>query len=305
MSETTGHNLAAALAGLTSAEGLPSGFVRTVEQFYTPLAAHLAAVRNTRNQCITIGINGAQGSGKSTMAVFLKVLLEKGHQLSTVVVSLDDLYMTRAERAALAKTRHPLLATRGVPGTHDVGMGETLLKQLAGLGEGGSMAIPHFDKSTDDRTPESVWPHVQGPVDIILFEGWCVGVRPQPAADLEPAINSLEQDEDAGGIWRRYVNDMLAGPYRALFDRLDHLVMLRVPGFECVEAFRTLQESKLRTKLEREGQSPSGLMDEKALRRFIMHYERLTRHILQEMPARADVLLELDAQQTIQRMIGV
>lgn len=301
----SGNNLSDLIERTILAERLPPDFDQTIESFYMPLADHLAKVHsapgNAHDQPMVVGINGGQGSGKSTLALFLKLLLEEGYGLSTVVISLDDLYLTRAERIALAEARHPLLAMRGVPGTHDAALGMRLLDRLAN-DDGGGVRMPRFDKASDERVPQADWQAVTGPVDIILLEGWCVGARPQLAAALAAPVNQLEQDEDPDGIWRRYVNAQLAGPYAKLFARLDHLIMLKVPNFECVAAFRSLQESKLREKVV-EGQGDgAGLMDDAAIKQFIMHYERLTRHMLAEMPGRADVMLELDENQQITAM---
>jgi len=304
MAKSKHQSLEHRIAALIEAEGLPPEFGRTVERFYVPLARHLADVRHEQvSTTLVVGINGGQGSGKSTLALFLKLLLESGHGLKTVVISLDDLYLTRAERAALALECHPLLATRGVPGTHDIGLGMRLLDQLTSGGSG-AVRLPHFDKAQDDRAPEADWSVVSGPVDIILLEGWCVGACAQVTADLDAPVNNLETDEDPDGVWRDHVNAQLAGQYAAFFARLDHLIMLKVPDFDCVQAFRSLQEAKLRAKVgqgQGGGSGPvAGLMDEGAIGRFIMHYERLTRHMLAEMPSRADVVMELDREQKIE-----
>lgn len=296
----TDGNLSNVLESAIEAEGLPPGFRDTIERFYQPLAGHLidvcAAHREKHHQPLVVGVNGGQGSGKSTLALFLKLLLENAHGLKTVILSLDDLYLTRAERAELAQTIHSLLATRGVPGTHDVGLGMRLLDQMASAE---TVHIPRFDKAQDDRALEADGAAVAEPVDVILFEGWCIGTTAQAPAALDTPVNALEKDEDPDATWRRYVNTQLAGPYAELFARLDHLIMLKVPGFEHVETFRTLQEAKLREKAIAGG----GLMDTAAIKRFIMHYERLTRHMLSEMPARADVVFELNSSQAITRAI--
>src|SRR5690606_17219777 len=141
--------------------------------------------------------------------------------------------------------------------------------------------LPRFDKAADDRAPAAR--HVEGPVDVVLFEGWCMTAAPQPAARLHAPLNALERDEDREGIWRREVNRRLATDYAELFARIDLLVMLKVPDFEAVRANRRLQEQKL-------GAGPA-VMDEAALERFLAHYQRLTEHMFAEMPARADILV--------------
>jgi len=267
-------------------ERLPASYAETVGAVAAPLAGRVAAM--ARPGGIVVGLCGPQASGKSTLtAVLARLLEERG--LRTAVLSLDDLYLTRAERAALARDVHPLLATRGVPGTHDVALGT---RALASLRAGGGTLLPRFDKAADDRGEGAVF---EGPADVVIFEGWCVGAIPQPAADLTWPVNALERERDRDGTWRGHVNAQLAGPYRSLFDGLDLLVLLQAPGFEVVLAWRQEQERKLRERLAHEGAGGRRAMSDDEVAGFIAHYERLTRWILAEMPARADVVVALDA----------
>lgn len=260
---------------------------------YLPLAAWVASQK--RDHPLVLGVNGAQGAGKSTLCESLTLILTHGYGLRTAGFSIDDLYHTRAERERLARQIHPLLITRGVPGTHDTELGCRLLDALCGASPGVTVAMPSFDKAMDDRRPRTEWPTIEGPVDVVVFEGWCVGCKPQAVEDLVTPINALEAEEDPDGNWRRYVNDQLKGPYADLFARIDRLVMLCVPSMDSVFEWRSLQERKLAASLQLEGGTRGHrLMDDSTLRRFIMHYERLTRHALAEMPARADVVLFLD-----------
>jgi D-glycerate 3-kinase len=273
-----------AIGALIAAEDLPADYRQVAEEHWRPLAERIGG---QAKRPLVVGINGAQGSGKSTLCRFLEALLaEQGLRAATL--ALDDLYLTRAERLALAREEHPLFATRGVPGTHDVELGEAVLDALRA---GRAVTLPRFDKATDDRAPHGV--PIEPPIDVILFEGWCVGAVPQPAAALRDPVNRLEAEEDADGAWRREVNRRLATDYAALFGRIDLLVMLKVESFDAVRANRRRQEEKLAAR------NPTGaaLMDEAALTRFLMHYERLTRWMLQEMPARADVLIGIGPDQ--------
>lgn len=277
------------LTDFIAAEGLPPAYAETVEQVCVPLADLIAGA--ARAPAHLVGVCGPQASGKSTLtAVVRRLLLERG--LTVALVSIDDLYLSRARRQALARDVHPLLATRGVPGTHDVAMGQVLFDALSRSGE---VALPAFDKATDDPKPAEAWPRVQAPVDVILFEGWCVGARPQTPEDLAVPVNALEVDRDPQGVWRGYVNGQLAGPYRRLFDRLDTLVLLQPPGFEVVLAWRREQERKLRERLASQGGDLSRTMTDDQVADFIAHYERITRHILAEMPHRADIVFGFDA----------
>jgi D-glycerate 3-kinase len=268
-------------------ERLGDGFAAEVERLHAPLAARIAAV--AMGPAFVVGICGPQGSGKSTTVRVVAALLE-ARGLKVATLSLDDLYLPRADREALAREVHPLLRTRGVPGTHDIALGLAVLDDLAGEG---ATALPRFDKASDDRAPADAWPRVGGPVDVVLFEGWCVGARPEPAEALAAPVNALERERDPDGTWRSYVNAALAGPYRALFARLDLLVLFTAPDFETVLAWRQEQEAKLRRRVAETGQGSAMSDDEVAV--FVQHYERLTRHITREMPARADLVVALDA----------
>lgn len=271
------------------AERLPAAYRASIEEVHVPLARRigLRAAQAARRPWI-VGLCGPQGSDKSTLAASLGHLL--GAQgLRTAVLSLDDLYLTRAQRADLARRVHPLLRERGVPGTHDVALG---LELFAALRRGAPVALPRFDKSRDERMPPEAWPRLPGAIDVLLFEGWCVGARPQPDVELAVPLNAVERDEDPEGNWRRYVNATLAGDYQHLFAELDQLVLLRADGFEQVLAWRVEQEHKLRARLLTSGADLAATLDDAQLARFIQLFERLTRHMLDEMPARADELIE-------------
>jgi len=271
---------------------LPDGYETMLESLCRPLADAIAGWRRETLRPIVVGVCGAQGSGKSTLCTAVAAMLAE-RNLQTAVLALDDLYLPKARRATMAAAIHPLFRTRGPPGTHDVGLGLSLLDALVRDGPPADVALPAFDKASDDRRPPDQWPHVKTPVDIVLFEGWCVGAQPQASAALAAPINALEATEDQAGRWRAGVEAALAGPYQALFSRLDRLILLKAPSFEQVYAWRAEQEAKLAASLDAAPDPHRRSMSPQDLRRFIMHYERLTRHILAEMPSRADLVVEL------------
>ncbi len=231
-----------------------------------------------------VGFSGAQGSGKSTLVTALAEALA-GEDIATATLSLDDLYLTRAERQELAREVHPLFATRGAPGTHDMALG---LELLAALERGEAVRLPRFDKGSDDRAPIEAWPSAPQNAQVLLLEGWCLGARPQDPAALAEPVNALEAQEDPGGIWRRHANAALAGPYQDLFARIDRLVLLAAPDWQVVAQWREQQEAELRAT------GAARAMTGAEVQRFIQHYERLTRWILAEMPQRADLVVRLN-----------
>ena len=248
--------------------------------------------------CLTVGICGAQGCGKSTaVAAVAAQLAATG--CATAVLSLDDLYLGHTARRAVAARVHPLFRTRGVPGTHEVALGISVLDDLR---EGRGRRLPRFDKAADDRMPQSLWPPAPAGVRVVLFEGWCIGARPQAEAELSMPINKLERREDPDGRWRRAVNAALAGPYQALFGRCDTLILLAAPEFGTVLDWRREQEQELRA--ARAGDGVDRTMDGAQLARFVQHYERLTRHILREMPPRSDLVVRLDRTRAVLEVDG-
>lgn len=241
---------------------------------------HELVRRIDRGQLSYVSFGGAQGSGKSTMARLLGVALEQLLQKSVVLLSLDDFYLTRSERGALAEKVHPMLAVRGVPGTHDI---DRLAAVVADLRTKTGVTCPVFDKAADDRDAEISLE----PGDVIIGEGWCWGARPQPPEALTQPVNALETEEDPDGVWRTYVNDALSGTYQAVFSADLH-IFLEVPSMGAVIRWRWQQERQMR---EATGRHLFEDVDDVAA--FVAYYERLTRWMISDS-RHADAVVELD-----------
>ena len=270
---------------------LSNNILNTIQKLYIPFAHWL--VTQPHKKPLVVGISGSQGSGKSTLNIILSLILEQCFQQKVVSFSIDDLYKTQQQRHELADKIHPLLLTRGVPGTHNVDLGISLFKQLT-QPTSSHCQIPVFDKTSDNPLPTSQWTSVNTDCDIILFEGWCVGATAQTENELIPAINSLEENEDKTGCWRRYVNRQLQTTYAELFAFIDIQLLLKIPDFNKVLEWRGLQEKKL---IDKNKKNMHQMMNEAEIKHFIMHFERLTKHMLNKMPEHGDVIFELDTQQ--------
>ena len=281
--------LTKSLMALQQQAALPAAYLEQVEPWLRPLARWLAQCRKPPGSALLVGVNGAQGTGKTTLCRFLELLLAEQGRIG-LTLALDDFYLGRAARRALARRVHPLLATRGVPGTHRIAQ---LRQTLDALLAGRAATWPRFDKALDEIAPQSAWHSFDGRADILLLEGWCIACPPQSAAVLDAPVNALEAAEDSAGHWRRFVNTQLTNDYRALFDRLDKLLMLQAPSIAAVVEWRTLQERKLAAR----GGGRS--LGDAEITRFVQHCERLTQHCLAELPARADYLLQLDEEHQI------
>ncbi|MES2034154.1 MAG: zeta toxin family protein [Pseudomonadota bacterium] len=211
-----------------------------------------------------VGIAGAQGSGKTTLARAVAA------RMGGAAFSLDDVYLTRIDRQAMAARVHPLFAVRGAPGTHDLDLAHATLDSLRA---GRATSLPRFDKLADDRATPVLF---AGPAEVILIDGWCLGALPQDETALIAPVNALERDSDRLAVWRAHANKALAGPYQVFFDRLDAIIHLAAPSFDTVLDWRCEQEAELM------GLSPAELPEARRgeLARFIQHFERITRHML-------------------------
>ena len=270
---------------------------RSPRQYPEPLVQSLLdrclALPSRRNGARIVGVNGTQASGKTTLCAQL-VEAARVRGVRALALALDDYYLTRGERRILARSVHPLLATRGVPGTHDARrLGNTLDALRAGRVAG--LRLPRFDKGRDTRVPPSRERRLRAAPELVLVEGWCVAVPPQAKPALARPVNALERDEDPAGTWRRWVNARLVRDYVPVWRRFDALLMLAAPSFEVVREWRGQPERLLR---RRKGATHA--MSEAQLDRFVMHYERLTRHALRTVPSLADVVVELDARRRVQ-----
>ena len=236
-------------------------------------------------------ITGLQGSGKSTLAAQMAVATQS-RGLQVAVLSIDDFYLGKAERERLARTVHPLLATRGPPGTHDLALATGTLENLRA---GVATPLPRFDKLADDRLPSALWPRTRGRCDLVVLEGWFLKTPAQEAAELVVPINTLERDADADGRWRTWCNQALARDYPPLWHCIDMLWLLQGPDFDVVPTWRWQQEQSLqasdplRTGMTRE-----------AVARFVQLFERVSRQAMRTLPTIADRTITLDQQRRVE-----
>lgn len=250
---------------------------------YRVLAARIAAGLALERPRAA-GLSGGQGAGKSSLARLIEQAASAiGLRIATV--GLDDFYLTCAERRRLAERIHPLLETRGPPGTHDVAR---LAEAIEALGRPGPVELPVFDKGRDDRAPDPRT--LEGPFDVVILEGWCVGARPAAPDRLAAPLNPLERDEDPEGVWRTFVNDALAGDYARLWSRLGWLGFLAVPDLDAVRRWRGEQEAE---------RPPARRLDAERIDRFVQHYERITLDMLTDLPRRADLVARLSPDHTV------
>ncbi|GHE97391.1 kinase [Thalassotalea profundi] len=283
------------LATFIEQHHLPDTFEQTINRYYQPIAEQLLFEYQNSMKPLFVGINGCQGSGKSTFAAYLAEYLGETKSLNVVVMSLDDFYLSSSQRQQLAQSIHPLLSTRGVPGTHDSEAMADIFRKFTSKTSG--FLIPRFNKAMDEPYEKSLWQQISQPVDIVLFEGWCWGVEAQSTSQLNTPINTLEKTHDPEGIWRNYVNQQLKDHYQPLYQYMNYWLVLQAPSFDCVYQWRLEQEEKLakKTKLS----ATNKVMTPEQVFEFIQYFQRLTEHGIATLGQSADGVLVLDSKRNI------
>lgn len=220
-------------------------------QLWLPLALRLRADRQQQNHPLIEGFLGGQGTGKTTLTQILQRFLQvMGYH--TVGLSIDDLYKTYAERQQV-KAIDPRLIWRGPPGTHDIDLGIATLQSIRQAQPGQIAYLPRFDKSLHGGEGDRVDPEPVQDVDIVLFEGWFLGMRPVTPrcfeGDLPDPIFTPTDRQFAADM-----NERLR-EYLPLWDLLDRLIVL------CPEDYRMSQQWRRQAEHRMKAQGKAGMSD--------------------------------------------
>ncbi|MBP56804.1 MAG: hypothetical protein CML89_03760 [Rhodobiaceae bacterium] len=262
------------------------------KEIVIPIAVYLIGLEKTRKP-VLIGLTGGQGSGKTTLSDFVQLTLKKGFNKKTTGFSIDDIYKSQRDRELLGEEIHPMCKVRGVPGTHDVDLGLKTIESLNNASYETITSIPVFSKPLDRHLPESEWVQFKGKPDFIFFDGWFCGAKPLSENNWLPPLNELEEKEDPDGVWSRWYNKELSGDYQKLFNSFDILLMIKVPNMEHIFESRWIQEKTLEKNIT-DPEMKKKIMTKEEIIHFVMHYERLTRYVLEEIPKFADIVLHRD-----------
>ncbi|MDY6939113.1 MAG: glycerate kinase [Cyanobacteriota bacterium] len=267
----------------------------TLWTLWLPLAISIAQIRQTLDRPLVQGVLGGQGMGKTTLAAMLKIILAQlGY--SMVGISIDDLYKTYADRQRL-RERDPRFIRRGPPGTHDVDLGVQTLDCLCRVPSSAGIEVPRFDKSLWNGEGDRIAPETIEGADIILFEGWFVGVR-----CIDPVVfdNPPHPIATAADIaFAREMNQKLA-EYLPLWERLDRLLVLHPRDY------RLSQKWRLQAEHQAISSGKAGMSDDE-IREFVEYFwkslhpelyiDPLTRN-----PEFVDLVVSVEADRTISRV---
>jgi len=268
---------------------------KMLKSYLIPTSFWIAKKSNKKSPLI-IGLAGGQGAGKTTITSILTLILKKYFKLNIFKISIDDFYKTRNERKKLSITEHPLLMTRGVPGTHDCRIISNFFKKVKNK-KFNSLNLPKFDKSKDDRCHKKLWYKINSRPDVIILEGWCVGAKAQKNAEIAKPINSLEKTKDPDLVWRKHVNIQLKTHYKSLFKQLDEIIYLKVNNFRELQKWRIKQEKKLW--LKSKNRKKLKIMNRGDIINFMQTYQRITQNMFKDLPKYASIIMKLNSNHQI------
>ncbi len=231
-------------------------------------------------------ISGSQGVGKTTYLKLIEIVGLKFFKKKVLNLSIDDFYLDKNERINLAAKIHPLLKTRGVPGTHDIKKLKSIIQQFQNSQY--PISTPLFNKLTD-RKKKILKKHNK--CDLLILEGWCAGCPRIPLNYLYKDINSIEKKYDKHKKWRKYYNNKLKTTYADVFNLFDYKIFFKSSSFSNVLSWRIKQE-KNQIKISKNKKNQG--MSESEIKVFIKHYEKITKYMLKSMPLKANLIIGID-----------
>ncbi|MDC0247900.1 uridine kinase [Pelagibacteraceae bacterium] len=273
-------------------------YTRDLRRVYIPIAFWINNKFKKKGKTLFLGLSASQGSGKTTVAGILKIILKTFFKRNVCVISIDDFYKTLNDRNKMAEKKHPLFKTRGVPGTHDIDLIKSFFISIKKK-KFKKTTLPKFNKSIDDRLKKKYWYKINQRPEIVLLEGWCVGAKAESASSLNKPVNTLEKYEDQYLVWRKFVNEKLKKEYKKLFSMIDYYIFMKVPNFKIVFEWRMLQEKKLKRKFYYKKK----IMTYSGIKRFIMFYQRITLQMVKELSKSASIVMLLKKNHEIKKVL--
>ena len=271
---------------------------RMIRSFLIPICFWISK-KASKKKPLIIGLAGGQGIGKTTITSIITIILKKYFKLNAFKISIDDFYKTRKQRILLSKNKHPLLMTRGVPGTHDINIMLNFFRKIK-VKKFKSLKLPKFNKAVDERYKQNLWYKIKSKPDVVIFEGWCVGAKSQNFRQLRKPINSLERIQDQTFKWRQYVNYQLETKYKKLFNQLDGLLYLRAKNFSLLRRWRLKQEKKLW--LKSKNKKNLKIMNKSEVKNFMDTYQRITQQMFKDMPKYSSIIMNLNSSHQIKNI---
>ncbi|KAF8400733.1 hypothetical protein HHK36_014033 [Tetracentron sinense] len=231
---------------------------------------------------LVIGFSAPQGCGKTTLAFALDYLFRVSGR-NSATISIDDFYLTAKDQAKLREENpgNALLEFRGNAGSHDLPFSIETLTSM-------KMKLPRYNKSAyggrGDRADPATWPEVEGPLTVILFEGWMLGFKPVPMEIVKAVDPQLEA-----------INKKLETYYDAWDKFIKAWIVIKIQNPNCVYQWRLQAEVAMRA------EGKPGMSDEEItdfVSRYLPAYKAYLPTLYSEGPSGSDLehllIVEID-----------
>ena len=202
-----------------------------------PLLSQAYKFQNNYSDRKIIGISALPGTGKTTLGKWLEAISLKLN-FKIAVISIDDFYLPSDEMKKAIKN-NPWNVSRGFPGSHSINL---MHEKLLNWKINGELNVPVFDKSLRNGLGDRSHWRLDYP-DILIIEGWFLGIEPFSAGIKYQNINSedLSQHELS---YRNNIQNNLSN-YLKVWSLIDKIWHLKPLNFEYMNIWKINQEKEM------------------------------------------------------------
>ena len=202
-----------------------------------PLLSQAYKFQNNFSDRKIIGISALPGTGKTTLGNWLEAISLKLN-FKIAVISIDDFYLP-SDEMELAIKNNPWNVSRGFPGSHSV---ELMYEKLLNWKTTGELNVPVFDKSLRNGLGDRSHWRLDNP-DLLIFEGWFLGIEPISINVDDQIINSVELSPLESSYRLKIQNNLIQ--YLDVWNLIDNIWHLKPLKFEYLNKWKLNQEKEM------------------------------------------------------------
>ena len=202
-----------------------------------PLLSQAYKFQNNFPDRKIIGISALPGTGKTTLGKWLEAISLK-FDFKISFISIDDFYLASHEMN-IAIQNNPWNVSRGFPGSHSVNL---MHEKLLNWKINGELNAPVFDKSLRNGLGDRSHWRIDNP-DLLIIEGWFLGVEPLLAGGYEQLIYSADISPYETSYRLKIQNNLNA--YLEVWSLIDKIWHLKPLRFEYMNMWKSNQEKEM------------------------------------------------------------
>jgi len=202
-----------------------------------PLLSQAYKFHNNFSKRKIIGISAPPGTGKTTLGKWLEEI-SVSLNFKIAVISIDDFYLP-SDEMKLAIKDNPWNVSRGFPGSHSV---KLMHQKLLNWKINGELNVPVYDKSLRNGLGDRSHWRFDNP-DLLILEGWFLGIEPFSIDDMDQCINKRELSSDECSYRLKIQKNLYE--YLDIWNLIDKLWHLKPLSFEYMNIWKTYQEKEM------------------------------------------------------------